>query len=78
MENLNILEIKLNSLIKKISSLKLENEELKMQIKFLKEEEKQHKDRLAENVLLNKKQKRAILKVEQILKKIESVGSSNV
>lgn len=77
MENLKLLEAKLNILIREFLALKEENEQLKVQIKFFKGEENQHKDRLSQNYLLNQKQKRAILKLEKILKKIESVGSSN-
>ena len=76
-ENLDILETKLNILIKKFVSLKEENEQLKIQVKFLKEEEIQHKSRLSQNYLLNQKQKKAILKLEKILKKIDSCGSLN-
>lgn len=77
MENLDILETKLNILIKKFVALKEENEQLKIQVKFLKEEEIQHKSRLSQNYLLNQKQKKAILKLEKILKKIDSCGSLN-
>ena len=76
-ENLDILETKLNILIKKFVALKEENEQLKIQVKFLKEEEIQHKSRLSQNYLLNQKQKKAILKLEKILKKIDSCGSLN-
>ena len=77
MDNLDILETKLNILIREYLALKNENEQLKVQIKFLKEEEDQHKGRLSKNYLLNQKQKKAILKLEKILKKIDSCGSLN-
>ncbi len=75
--NLEILETKLNILIREFITLKSENEQLKVQIKFLKQEGNEHKNRLSENYLLNQKQKKAIIKLEKILKKIDSCGSLN-
>ena len=76
-KNFEILETKLNILIREFFALKSENEQLKVQIKFLKQEDKEHKNRLSENYLLNQKQKKAIIKLERILKKIDSCGSLN-
>lgn len=71
------LETKVNIFIREFLALKSENEQLRVQIKFLKEESESHKNRLSENYLLNQKQKKAIIKLEKILKKIDSCGSLN-
>lgn len=70
MENLNVLTIKLNKLIESYKKLKEDNYRLKTELDFFKKEVKEHKNRLNENVLLKEKQKKAILKTEQILEKI--------
>lgn len=70
MENLNVLTIKLNKLIESYKKLKEDNYRLKTELDFFKKEVKEHKNRLNENVLLKEKQKKAILKAEQILEKI--------
>jgi cell division septum initiation protein DivIVA len=69
-ENLNVLTIKLNKLIESYKKLKEDNYRLKTELDFFKKEVKEHKNRLNENVLLKEKQKKAILKAEQILEKI--------
>lgn len=71
------LETKLNILTREFLALKSENEQLRVQIKFLKEESEGHKNRLSENYLLNQKQKKAIIRLEKILKKIDGCGSLN-
>ena len=76
-DNFKILEAKIDMLTKKLFALKSENERLKAQIGFFKEEEKRHRKSLSENYLLNQKQKKAIIKLEKILKKIDGCGSLN-
>ncbi len=73
MEKLNILAIKLKKLVDGYESLKEDNYRLKAEIDFLKKEVKEHKNRLSENIMLKEKQKKAILRLEQILKKISLV-----
>ncbi|MDD2523286.1 MAG: hypothetical protein WCS83_05640 [Endomicrobiia bacterium] len=73
MENLNVLTIKLNKLIESYKKLKEDNYRLKTELDFFKKEVKEHKNRLNENVVLKEKQKKAILKAEQILEKINSM-----
>ena len=77
MEYLKILETKIDILIKEYLALQSENEQLKAQVKYLKAQDEEHKDRLSKNYLLNQKQKKAIIKLEKILKKIDSCGSLN-
>jgi cell division septum initiation protein DivIVA len=72
-ENLNVLTIKLNKLIESYKKLKEDNYRLKTELDFFKKEVKEHKNRLNENVVLKEKQKKAILKAEQILEKINSM-----
>lgn len=73
MENLDILTIKINKLVESYKKLKEDNYRLRTELDFFKKEVKEHKNRLNENILLKEKQKKAILKAEQILEKISSV-----
>ncbi|MGE4384269.1 MAG: hypothetical protein AB7E39_00185 [Endomicrobiaceae bacterium] len=72
MENLDILTIKINKLAESYKKLKEDNYRLRTELDFFKKEVKEHKNRLNENILLKEKQKKAILKAEQILEKISS------
>jgi cell division septum initiation protein DivIVA len=72
-ENLDILTIKLNKLVESYKKLKEDNYRLRTELDFFKKEVKEHKSRLNENILLKEKQKKAILKAEQILEKINSM-----
>ncbi len=71
MEKLNILAFKLKKLIEEYKGLKEDNYRLKAEIDFLKKEVKEHKNRLSENIMLKEKEKKAVVKLEQILKKID-------
>jgi hypothetical protein len=53
--------------------LKQENETLKAELNFYKKEANSYAERLIQNKLLKDKQKKAIIKVEKLLKRINSL-----
>ncbi len=69
-EELRILSIKLGKLSKAYKKLLEDNERLKADIGYLKKEEANYKERIVENEILKDKQKRAVKKLEAVLKKI--------
>jgi len=76
-EVLELLEKKLVKKIKKLEelckSLEEENNSLKAELNFYKKEATNYAERFAENKLLKDKQKKAIIKVEKLLKRINSL-----
>ncbi len=69
-EELRILSIKLGKLSKAYKKLLEDNERLKADVGYLKKEEANYKARVIENEILKEKQRRAVKKLEAVLKKI--------
>jgi len=69
-EELRILSIKLTKLSKSYKKLKEDNDRLKADIGYFKKEEERHRERMIENETLKERQKRAVKKLEAVLKKI--------
>jgi len=69
-EELRILSIKLTKLSKSYKKLKEDNDRLKADIGYLKKEEERHREKMIENETLKERQKRAVKKLEAVLKKI--------
>lgn len=69
-EELRILSIKLTKLSKSYKKLKEDNDRLKADIGYFKNEEERHRERMIENETLKDRQKRAVKKLEAVLKKI--------
>lgn len=69
-EELRILSIKLGKLSKAYQKLLEDNERLKADVGYLKKEEANYKARVIENEILKEKQRRAVKKLEAVLKKI--------
>ena len=76
-EVFELLEKKLTKKLKKAVELckilEQENKALKAELDFYKNQESSYAERLVQNKLLKDKQKKAIIKVEKLLKRINSL-----
>ena len=70
---LNLLTKKLHNVARLYKNLMQENETLKAEANFYKTEAQAHAKRFNENQLLKDKQKKAIIRIEKLLKRINSL-----
>ena len=71
--DLDLLVKKMQNMAKLYKNLRQENETLKAEINFYKKEAETHGKRLNENMLLKDKQKKAIIRIEKLLKRMNSL-----
>ncbi|MDR2426946.1 MAG: hypothetical protein LBD46_07220 [Endomicrobium sp.] len=73
MENLEILSIKIKKAVEKLKKLNDENLRLKAEINFLRKESENSREKIGEYTILKENAEKAVIKIERILKKIDTV-----
>ena len=73
MESFEILSKKIKQAAEKIGALRLENEKLQSEIKFLEQEGTRSKEVEAENINMRDEKKAIAFRIEKLIKKINSI-----
>jgi regulator of replication initiation timing len=76
MENVDILVFKIRNVLKKIKKLAGENSKLKLEVEYLRKEKERSKKHLNECVVLKSNIAEATVKIEKIIKKIDTMKAT--
>jgi hypothetical protein len=76
MENIAVLALKIHKMAEILKQAKDENIRLKAELSYLKREIEENKKKISKYALLKDKNERAALKIERILKKIDTLKVS--
>jgi len=76
MENIAVLALKIQKMAESLKKAKDENLRLKTELGYLRKESEENKSKISKYVVLKDKNEQAVLKIERILKKIDTLKVS--
>lgn len=76
MRNIEILSIKVKKATEKLKKLQNENLKLKTEVEFLRKENEKNRKKMGEYTILRESADNAIVKMERIIKKIDTMKVS--
>jgi len=76
MENIEILGVKIEKAVEKLKKLSEENNKLRLEVEYLRKENELSKKHMGEYAVLRKNAESAAVRIERIIKKIDTVKIS--
>ncbi|GHT64768.1 hypothetical protein AGMMS49556_03410 [Endomicrobiia bacterium] len=73
MENIDILAVKVKKTAEKLKKITDENNKLKLEVDYLRKDNERNKRQFGEYLVLRKNTEAAVIKIERIIKKIDTV-----
>ncbi|GHT37590.1 hypothetical protein AGMMS49593_04990 [Endomicrobiia bacterium] len=76
MENIDILAVKVKKTAEKLKKITDENNKLKLEVEYLRKDNERNKRQFGEYLVLRKNTEAAVVKIERIIKKIDTAKVS--
>ncbi|GHT41123.1 hypothetical protein AGMMS49921_03690 [Endomicrobiia bacterium] len=76
MENIDILAVKIKKTAEKLKKITDENNKLKLEVEYLRKDNERNKRQFGEYLVLRKNTEAAVIKIERIIKKIDTAKVS--